>query len=102
MINLLAYGIRSNKNSNFEDSNAVKYPAIYDPVRIRHRLEIGKSPNPQKSSLKYTSANNDEMMEWTALYGEERTYYDGWSREEVESGLSDAFEGDTDALWNID
>lgn len=28
--------------------------------------------------------------------------YDGWSREDVESGLADAFEGDLDAYWNID
>lgn len=35
-------------------------------------------------------------------YGDERAYYDGWSREDVESGLADAFESDWDTRWNID
>lgn len=25
---------------------------------------------------------------------------DGWSKEDIESGLADAFEGDLDARWN--
>lgn len=33
---------------------------------------------------------------------EDLSYYDGWSREDVENGLADAFEGDTSNYWNID
>ena len=29
---------------------------------------------------------------WSDPYGDERAYYDGWSREDVESGLADAYE----------
>lgn len=42
--------------------------------------------------------SNDE----DSSYDDCRDYYDGWSREDVESGLADAFEGDLDAYWNID
>lgn len=40
--------------------------------------------------------NNDYNDDW------DDDYYRGWSRQEVESGLADAFEDDPDALWNID
>lgn len=33
---------------------------------------------------------------------DEKTYYDGWNRDDVESGLADAYEGDLDARWNND
>ena len=34
-------------------------------------------------------------------YGDEQAYYDGWDRDDVESGLADAYEGDLSAmdLW---
>lgn len=39
---------------------------------------------------------------WSDPYGDEQTYYGGWSREDVESGLADAYEGDESNYWNID
>lgn len=36
------------------------------------------------------------------FYENERYYYDGWSKEDVESGLCDAYEDDLDARWNND
>ena len=35
-------------------------------------------------------------------YGDEQAYYGGWSREDVESGLADAFEGDESNYWTTD
>ena len=32
---------------------------------------------------------------WSDLYGDEQAYYEGWSREDVDSGLSDACECDS-------
>ena len=43
------------------------------------------------------NANN-----WNDHYGGEQAYYGEWSREDVESGLADAFEGDESNYWNID
>lgn len=34
--------------------------------------------------------------DWSDPYGDEQAYYNGWSREDVESGLADAFEGNLD------
>ena len=39
---------------------------------------------------------------WSDPYRDEQTFYGGWSREDVESGLSDAFEGDESNYWNIE
>ena len=42
------------------------------------------------------------LDDWSDPYGDEQAYYGGWSREDVESGLADAYEGDIDARWNTD
>ena len=39
-------------------------------------------------------SNNDN---WSDPYRDEQAYYDGWSREDVESGLADAYENDLSA-----
>lgn len=44
----------------------------------------------------------DDTDNWSDPYGDEQAYYGGWSREDVESGLADAYEGDLDARWNTD
>lgn len=46
--------------------------------------------------------NNEEDTIDSDPYGYEQAYYDGWFREDVESGLADAYEGDIDAMWNND
>ena len=44
----------------------------------------------------------NDVDNWSDPYGDEKEYYGGWSREDVESGLADAFEGDESDYWNID
>ena len=39
----------------------------------------------------------NDVDNWSDPYGYEEEYYGGWSREDVESGLTDAYEGDLDA-----
>lgn len=34
---------------------------------------------------------------WSDPYGDEQAYHNGWSREDVESGLADAYENDLSA-----
>lgn len=47
-------------------------------------------------------SRTDDADNWSDPYGDEQAYYGGWSREDVESGLADAYEGDLDARWNTD
>ena len=42
----------------------------------------------------------NDVDNWSDPYGDEEEYYGGWSREDVESGLADAYECDLDARWN--
>lgn len=53
----------------------------------------------------FSDYESDEINDtdiWSDSYGDEQAYYDGWSREEIESGLADAFEGEKSNYWNID
>lgn len=50
----------------------------------------------------YEKENMNNVDNWSDPYGDEQAYYEGWSREDVESGLSDAYEGDLDARCNND
>lgn len=45
----------------------------------------------------YEEENMNDADNWSDPYGDEQAYYGGWSREDVESGLADAYEGDADA-----
>lgn len=46
-------------------------------------------------------SDRESIDNWSDPYGDEQAYYDGWSREDVESGLADAYENDLSArdLW---
>lgn len=69
--------------------------AMADP-----KIAIAKT-TPEKTSLwNYESEKMNDADNWSDPYGEEQDYYGGWSREDVESGLADAYEGDMDARWN--
>lgn len=48
----------------------------------------------------YEAEAMNDVDNWSDPYGDEEEYYGGWSREDVESGLADAYEGDLDARWN--
>ena len=66
--------------------------------------DIGKSTLPIATvTLKKKGySRTDNADNWSDPYGDEQAYYGGWSREDVESGLVDAYEGDLDARWNTD
>ena len=47
------------------------------------------------TALPYDNYENEKMNDydnWSDPFGDERAFYDGWSREDVESGLADAYE----------
>jgi hypothetical protein len=84
---------------------------------LMEKSDIGKSTlpiakitskiTPSKDSHKtsfwdYESEKMNDTDNWNDPYGDEQAYYGGWSREDVESGLADAFEGDESNYWNID
>ena len=85
---------------------------------LMEKVDIGKSTlpiakvTPKKVTPKayshktsfwdYEEERMSDANNWSDPYGDEQAYYDGWSREDVESGLADAYEGDLDARWNND
>lgn len=85
---------------------------------LMEKADIGKSTLPiakvttkkvtlrtyfQKTSFwEYEEEKMNDVDNWSDPYGDEQAYYDGWSREDVESGLADAYEGDLGARWNND
>ena len=40
----------------------------------------------------------NDTDDWSDPYGDEQVYYDGWSREDVENGLADAYEWEVDTI----
>lgn len=40
---------------------------------------------------------DEELEDWSDPYGDERAYYNGWNKDDVEDGQADVFEGDYDA-----
>ena len=57
----------------------------------RHREKSSKQLS-NTTSWEYEKENTIDSDSWSDPYGDERAYYDGWSREDVESGLADAYE----------
>ena len=45
----------------------------------------------------YENEKMNDYGNWSDPYGDEQAYYNGWSREDVESGLADAYENDLSA-----
>lgn len=63
---------------------------------------ISKTASHKTSFWDYESEKMNDADNWSDPYGDEQAYYGGWSREDVESGLADVYEGDIDARWNND
>ena len=40
----------------------------------------------------YENEKMNDYDNWSDPFGDERAFYNGWSREDVESGLADAYE----------
>ena len=63
---------------------------------IYKRQKDKSSPHKQQLSnttfWDYEEENTTDSDCWSDPYGDEREYYDGWSKEDVESGLADAYE----------
>ena len=69
--------------TNFEKS-------IYK--RQREKSSTQKQQLSNATSWEYEKENTIDSDSWSDPYGDERAYYDVWSREDVESGLADAYE----------
>lgn len=72
------------------------------PTKATPKRTIARTTAPRTSFWDYESEKMNDVDNWSDPYGDEQAYYDGWSREDVESGLADAYEGDADARWNND
>ena len=66
-------------------------------------IKLNTSKQPHKKYYHKTSFwdyENEKMNDydnWSDPYGDKQAYYDGWSRDDVESGLADAYENDLSA-----
>ena len=76
--------------------------ATLSPAKAAPKKIISRTTSHQTSFWEYESEKMDDTDNWSAPYGDEQAYYGGWSREDVESGLADAFEGDESNYWNIE
>ena len=72
------------------------------PAKAVSKRTISKTTSHKPSFWDYESEKMNDADDWSDPYGDEQAYYGGWSREDVESGLADAFEGDKSHYWNID
>lgn len=59
-----------------------------------------QSPKKHYHKTSFWDYENEKMNDydnWSDPYGDEQAYYDGWSRNDAESGLADAYETDLSA-----
>ena len=60
---------------------------------FRHYFLSRTEVNYHKTSFwDYENEKMNDYDNWSDPFGDERAFYDGWSREDVESGLADAYE----------
>ena len=77
---------------------------------LLHSMSQVGEPYIEKVTFTPPKSNNEmsfeefrnSMLQDDENYDYYENYYDGWSNQDIESGLADAFEDDPDALWNID
>ena len=72
------------------------------PAKVAPKKTFSRAASHKTSFWDYESEKMNDTDNWSDPYGDEQAYYGGWSREDVESGLADAYEGDLDARWNND
>lgn len=76
--------------------------ASLSSAKAIHEKNISRTTVQKTSFWDYEAEKMNDTDNWSDPYGDEQAYYGGWSREDVESGLADAYEGDLDARWNND
>ena len=77
--------------TSFEENIKLNPPKQHTPKKVYHKT----------SFWDYENEKMNDYDNWSNPYGDELAYYDGWSREDVDSGLADAYENElsTQALW---
>lgn len=74
----------------------------FDVIVINNKPNLKQTYKKSYRKMSFGDYEEEKMSDndnWSDL--DEQAYYDGWSREDVESGLADAYEGDLSAreLW---
>lgn len=62
------------------------------PAKEASKRPISKTALHKTSFWDYESEKMNDADDWSDPYGDEQAYHGGWSREDVESGLADAYE----------
>lgn len=60
---------------------------------IFNKKSTSKTYSRRTSFWGYEEERMNDVDNWSDPYGDSQAFYDGWSREDVESGLADAYEG---------
>lgn len=60
---------------------------------IFNKKSTSKTYSRRTSFWGYEEERMNDVDNWSDPYGDRQAFYDGWSREDVESGLADAYEG---------
>lgn len=66
--------------------------ATLSPAKTVPKKIISRTTSHKTSFWQYESEKMNDTDNWSDPYGDEQGYYGGWSREDVESGLADAYE----------
>lgn len=76
------------------DVGKTSFSTLYVKGNDENKKQVKKqASNCHKTSFwDYENEKMNDNDNWSDPYGDERAIYDGWSREDVESGLADAYE----------
>ncbi|MBQ4161956.1 MAG: WG repeat-containing protein, partial [Parabacteroides sp.] len=66
-------------------------------IKLNTSKQSHKKYYDKTSFRDYENEKMNDYGNWSDPYGDEQAYYNGWSREDVESGLADAYENDLSA-----
>lgn len=66
-------------------------------IKLNTSKQSHKKYYDKTSFWDYENEKMNDYDNWSDPYGDEQAYYNGWSREDVESGLADAYENDLSA-----
>lgn len=80
-----------------DKSDVGKTTLPFAKTTLKKRIVSPKNYSHRISFWDYEEERMNDADNWSDPYGDEQAYYDGWSREDVDSGLADAYENDLDA-----
>ncbi|WP_297234954.1 WG repeat-containing protein [uncultured Prevotella sp.] len=79
------------------DKEDIGKTSFEEDIKINTSKQQYKKYCHKTSFWDYENEKMNDYDNWSDPYRDEQAYYDGWNREDVESGLTDAYENDLSA-----